>query len=163
MARTDVAVPGNQSARLDEIDRAILGCLRTDARMTNRALADAVGLSPAPCLRRVRRLERDGVIRGYSAILGGAAMPAMVAFVGVRLARHEQRVTREFERKVQALKGVAAVFHVTGGYDYFLRVEVNDVSEYRQLHTAGLGSLNGVAHVTTFVVISEIGSGADPT
>lgn len=144
----------NDAPGLDTIDLAILDHLRANARITNRALAQAVGLSPTPCLRRVQRMERQGVIAGYTIVPGRAA--GMVAFVGVRLGRHERALTRNFEEQVIELPTVDSAWHITGGFDYLLRVSVHDLAEYRRFHAEQLAAIPGVAQVTTFVVMKEL-------
>src|ERR1022692_77183 len=95
---------------MDEVDRSILAVLEKHGRISNAELAARVGLSPSPCLRRVRRLEKTGVIRGYRALIDPAAAGrSLRVFAGVRLVRHARADVVAFERAVVRLPGVAMV------------------------------------------------------
>src|SRR5689334_21443633 len=108
---------------MDEVDRAILGVLEHDGRISNAELAARVGLSPSPCLRRVQRLEQNGVIRGYRALIDPAAVGrGLRVLAGVRLVRHARADVAAFERGVMKLPGVVYCHHVTGNFDYLLQV-----------------------------------------
>jgi len=147
---------------MDEVDRAILAVLETDGRISNAELADRVGLSPSPCLRRVRRLEETGVIRGYRALIDPAAVGrGLRVFAGVRLARHARTDVVAFERAVIRLSEVVYCHHVTGNYDYLLQVEVADLPAYEDFHANRLAGLPNVAAVTSYVTMKTLA--ANPT
>jgi Lrp/AsnC family transcriptional regulator, leucine-responsive regulatory protein len=115
----------NKIATMDEVDRSILAVLEKHGRISNAELAAKVGLSPSPCLRRVRRLEETGVIRGYRALIDPAAIGrSLRVFVGVRLMRHAHADVVAFERAVVQLSEVVYPHHITGNYGYLLQVEV---------------------------------------
>src|ERR1700685_621439 len=98
---------------MDEVDQSILAVLEKYGRISNAELAARVGLSPSPCLRRVRRLEKTGVIRGYRALIDPAAGGrGLRVFAGVRLVRHARADVAAFERAVVALPEVAHTHHV---------------------------------------------------
>ena len=142
---------------MDDVDRAILAVLEKDARINNADLAARVGLSPSPCLRRVRRLEETGVIRGYRALLDPAAVGrGLRVFVGVRLVRHARADVVAFERAVVRLPEVVHTHHVTGNFDYLLHVEVADLSAYEDFHANRLAGLPGVAAVTSYVTMKTL-------
>jgi Lrp/AsnC family transcriptional regulator, leucine-responsive regulatory protein len=142
---------------MDDIDRAILAALEKDGRLSNNDLADRVGLSPSPCLRRVRRLEETGVIRGYQALVDPAAIGrGLRVFAGVRLIRHAREDVVAFERAVIQLPEVVHTHHVTGNYDYLLQVEVADLPAYEDFHANRLASLPGVAAVTSYVTMKTL-------
>jgi Lrp/AsnC family leucine-responsive transcriptional regulator len=122
-------------------------------------LAAQVGLSPSPCLRRVRRLEDTGVIRGYRALIDPAAVGLRV-FAGVRLMRHARADVVAFERAVVRLPEVVHTHHVTGNYDYLLQVEVADLAAYEDFHANRLASLPGVAMVNSYVTMKTLSPGA---
>lgn len=143
--------------RMDEIDRSILAVLRRDGRISNADLAAQVGLSPSPCLRRVRRLEQSGVIRGYRAQVDPDVVGrSLRVFVGVRLARHGRPEVTAFERAVVRLPEVEFCHHVTGNFDYLLQVEVADLAGYEQFHAKRLSALPGVAAVTSYVTMKTL-------
>ncbi|MEV4512660.1 Lrp/AsnC family transcriptional regulator [Dactylosporangium sp. NPDC049525] len=142
---------------MDDIDRAILAVLEKDGRINNADLAVRVGLSPSPCLRRVRRLEETGVIRGYRALIDPAAVGrSLRVFVGVRLVRHARADVAAFERAVVRLPEVVHTHHVTGNYDYLLHVEVADLSAYEHFHANRLANLPGVAAVSSYVTMKTL-------
>jgi Lrp/AsnC family leucine-responsive transcriptional regulator len=142
---------------MDEIDRAILTALDKHGRISNNELAERVGLSPSPCLRRVRRLEETGVIRGYQALIDPAAIGrGLRVFAGVRLIRHARADVVEFERAVIQIPEVVHAHHVTGNYDYLLQVEVADLPAYEDFHANRLASLPSVAAVSSYVTMKTL-------
>jgi Lrp/AsnC family leucine-responsive transcriptional regulator len=142
---------------VDDIDKRILAALYDDGRLSNADLAARIGLSPSPCLRRVRRLEEEGVIRGYRAMIDPAAIGrGMRVFAGVRLARHSKAEVDAFESAVTELREVRQTHHVTGNYDYLLDVEVSDLSAYEHFHANQLAGLPGVAAVTSYVTMKTL-------
>lgn len=146
---------------LDDIDEHILTALQNDARISNAELARQVGLSPTPCLRRVRRLEQSGVIQGYLAVLAPQHTGrGLRALVGVRLTRHNRADVRRFEARVRQLGQVEAVFHVTGDYDYFLLAAVADLNAYETFHADQLTDLPAVSQVTTYIVMNQLDTAA---
>jgi Lrp/AsnC family transcriptional regulator, leucine-responsive regulatory protein len=144
-------------ANVDDVDRSILAELEKDGRISNADLADRVGLSPSPCLRRVRRLEETGVIRGYRAMIDPAAIGrSLRVFAGVRLMRHSRADVLAFERAVIRLPEVVHSHHITGNYDYLLQVEVADLPAYEDFHANRLADLPGVAAVTSYVTMKTL-------
>lgn len=142
---------------MDDVDRSILAVLEKDGRISNADLAARVGLSASPCLRRVRRLEETGVIRGYRAQLDPAAVGrGLRVFAGIRLLRHGRTDVVAFERAVISLPEVAHTHHVTGNYDYLLQVEVTDLPAYEDFHANRLATLPGVASVTSYVTMKTL-------
>jgi Lrp/AsnC family transcriptional regulator, leucine-responsive regulatory protein len=142
---------------MDDVDRSILAVLEERGRISNAELAARVGLSPSPCLRRVRRLEQTGVIRGYRALIDPAAVGrSLRVFVGVRLIRHARADVAAFERSVVRLREVMRTYHVTGQYDYLLQVEVADLAAYEDFHATRLAGLPGVAMVTSYVTMKTL-------
>jgi len=142
---------------MDEVDRSILAVLERHGRISNSELAARVGLSPSPCLRRVRRLEEAGVIRGYRAVVDPAAVGrGLRVFASVRLVRHTRADVAAFERGVVRLPEVVACHHVTGTFDYLLQVEVADLPAYEDFHSHRLAALPGVATVTSHVTMKTL-------
>lgn len=139
------------------MDRSILAVLEKYGRISNAELAARVGLSPSPCLRRVRRLEETGVIRGYRALIDPAAVGrSLRVFAGVRLMRHARTDVVAFERAVVRLSEVVHCHHVTGNYDYLLQVEVADLAAYEDFHVNRLANLPSVAAVTSYVTMKTL-------
>jgi Lrp/AsnC family transcriptional regulator, leucine-responsive regulatory protein len=148
---------------VDKVDRSILAVLEKYGRISNAELAAKVGLSPSPCLRRVRRLEETGVIRGYRALIDPAAVGrSLRVFVGVRLMRHARTDVVAFERAVIQLREVVYSHHVTGNYDYLLQVEVADLPAYEDFHASRLAALPGVGAVTSYVTMKSLPADTTP-
>lgn len=119
---------------LDRTDRKILLELQRDGRLTNQELADRVSLSPSPCLRRVRRLEEEGYIRRYVAVVDAEKVGfGLVAYVTIRLNKHSgssHAPMADFARDVQAWPEVVACYAMTGDMDYLLRIQVQDLAHF---------------------------------
>lgn len=140
----------------DQIDRNILHELSANARITNLALAERVGLSPSACLRRVQDLERIGVIRGYRAILDRAALGiSFTAYVAVGLSRHTKSEQEDFERGIAIAPEVRECHNVTGSIEYLLRVEAKDLQSYKRFHNDVLGALPQVSTITSYIVMGS--------
>jgi Lrp/AsnC family transcriptional regulator, leucine-responsive regulatory protein len=151
------SMPEQYPANMDDTDRAILAVLDQDGRISNAELAERVGLSPSPCLRRVRRLERTGVIRGYRADIDPAAIGrSLRVFVGVRIVRHARADVVAFERAVVKLPEVKGTHHVAGNFDYILQVEVADLPAYENFHANRLANLPSVAAVTSYMTMKTL-------
>ncbi len=133
---------------MDRIDRAILRELQNDARLPNTALAERVGLSDSACLRRVRRLEQSGVIRGYVALVDEtqAGYPDSV-FVQITLVSQQRKDLEAFEAAVARVPEVMECYLMSGASDYILRVVVADARDYERVHSQQLTRLPGVDRV----------------
>lgn len=141
------------SAELDEVDRQILAELQRDGRMTNVELAKRVGLSAPPCLRRVRRLEEAGVIRGYHADLAPVALGYEITFFAlVGLESQKEAVLTAFERRVRDWPEVRECHMIRGGGDFLLRLVARDTAHENAL-TAKLTAAEEVARVQTLQTI----------
>jgi len=141
---------------LDRIDRRIVAALQADARLTNQALSELVALSPSACLARVRRLEREGVIQGYHARLDPFTVDVgLVLYADITLAGHTPAELARFEEAIAALPQVVEASHVTGSFDYILKVVVGDMREWTQIaETLGSGGL-GIDRINTHVVMRK--------
>jgi len=145
---------------MDEIDRKILRELAADASLANQDLAAKIGLSPSPCLRRVRALEAAGVIRGYVALIEGAALGAdFVAYVEVRLERQSEAYSQRFESAVLSRREVIDCAFVTGDFDYLLKIAVADLDEFHRFLTQVLTRIDGVANTRTIIPVKRIKEG----
>lgn len=142
---------------LDRIDRNILKELQNDGRLSNVELSKRVGLSPTPCLERVKRLERQGFIQGYTAIINPRHMgAALLVFVEVTLERTSSEVFDQFNLAVQRLDIIQECHLVSGDFDYLLKTRVADMSAYRELLGETLLRLPGVKETRTYVVMEEV-------
>jgi Lrp/AsnC family leucine-responsive transcriptional regulator len=144
-------------AALDALDQKILAALQSDGRMTNQQLADQIGLSPSPCLRRVRLLEADGVIARYVALVDPEKLGLSVsAFVRVRLDQQDDRHLAEFEAAVAGFPEVMECYLMSGDADYQLRVLVGSLSRFEDFLRYRLTRVKGVANVTTSFALRPV-------
>lgn len=142
---------------LDPIDRRIVAALQADGRLTNADLAHRVGLSPSPCLRRVNRLEREGYIEGYRAMLRRDQIGlGLTVFVGVKIAGHANEMATAFEEAVVAFPEVVACHMVSGDTDYLLEVVVPDLDHYRRFLIGKLLELAVVREVRSNIAIQTL-------
>ena len=143
--------------QIDIFDRRILKELQRDGRISNVDLAKAVGLSPSPCLRRVRDLEKSGIIDRYGAILnqGAAGLPLSV-FVQVTLERQVETALEIFERIIAERPEVLEAYLMTGDSDYLLRIVVPDVSDYEIFLKDHLTRIPGVASIKSSFALNRV-------
>ncbi|WP_168192200.1 Lrp/AsnC family transcriptional regulator [Pararhodobacter marinus] len=142
---------------IDDIDRRILRELSRDARLTHQELSERIGLSPSPCARRIRRLESDGFITGYSARIDESKLgfPFNV-FISVRLDRQIDDQLVAFEREVRLCPEVVDCWLMTGSFDYLLRVAVRDLTEFEHFLTRRLTKVPGVASLESSIPIRRV-------
>jgi DNA-binding Lrp family transcriptional regulator len=133
---------------LDRYDRAILGVLQGDARVTNARLAELVSLSESACLRRVRALEASGLIQGYTALIDQekAGYPVNV-FVSITLDRQHRSGLEAFEAAVRGIPEIMECYLMTGEHDYLLRLVVADLADFERVHSQHLTGLPSVARI----------------
>jgi DNA-binding Lrp family transcriptional regulator len=140
--------------KLDRIDRKILRDLQADGRMTNVDLAERVGISAPPCLRRVRALEKAGFIRGYHADVNPDALGyGVIVFAQVGLASQSDADLRAFEEQVNEWPEVRECNLLTGDIDYLLKVVARDWEDYQKFLTTRLTAARNVSHVRSALVM----------
>lgn len=145
-----------KAADIDDHDVRILNALSEDGRISWRDLSDRIGLSLTPTLRRVRRLEEIGIIKGYSARLDrDRLVGAMTVFITVTMERQIDDVLRAFEAKIGAQTEIVSAFLVTGVSDYLIHAAVRDLEHYRDL-LAELTRIPGVAHIQSSFALKAI-------
>lgn len=135
---------------MDDKDRHIIRVLQRNGRMTNQDLAEAVNLSPSPCLRRLRALESSGIIRGYNVEVDAKAygLPVTV-FVRVRLEKHTEDVVTHFEEHIRKTENVLECHVMTGLSDYLLKVVVEGLPSYETFVRRHLHSIGNIASIDT--------------
>ena len=139
---------------LDRIDRNILNELQQDGRISNVELSKRVGLSPTPCLERVKRLEKQGFISGYTALVNPHFLGAsLLVFVEITLNRDTPDIFDRFNRAVQLLDDIQECHLVSGDFDYLLKTRVSDMSAYRRLLGETLLKLPSISDTRTYVVM----------
>lgn len=146
-----------QAKPLSTIDKKILRQLQKDGRISFAELARRVGLTTTPCMERVKRMEREGVIHGYTTLLDPAKLQAaLVVFVQIRLSRTSQNIFAKFKKAAMALDAVQECYLVSGNFDYLIKARVADMNAYRVLLGDTLLSLPGVQESTSYVVMEEV-------
>jgi len=142
---------------LDATDRRILEQLQADGRLSNQELAERVALSPSPCLRRVRALERAGVIRRYAAVLDPLQVGlGLLAYVSVKLEKRGKMPVDQFTRAVESWPEVIACYAMTGDMDYLMRVQVENLEHYSRFVMDRLLKQPGVIDIRTNFVLERV-------
>jgi len=142
---------------LDRTDRRILECLQNDGRISNVQLARKVNLTPTPCIERVKRLERQGFIRGYTAILNPELVNAsLLVFVEIDLSHKSPDAFRKFREEARKLPEIMECHLVSGNFDYLIKARVRDMKSYRELLGEKILSLPGVNGSRSYVVMEEV-------
>lgn len=145
------------SWKLDEIDRRILKILQQDGRIANNILAERVGLSPSPCLRRVKMLEETGVIDRYVALLNPAVIGlGLTVFSRVWLKSQDAATVNHFAREVEHLPEVVECHLMAGDCDFLLRILVADLDAYRRFQIDHLTRIDGVQSIKTDIPMQKI-------
>ncbi|KGJ98702.1 leucine-responsive transcriptional regulator Lrp [Thalassotalea sp. ND16A] len=145
--------------KLDRIDKNILNELQNNGRLSNVELSKRVGLSPTPCLERVKKLEQESIITGYSADLNPKYLDAaLLVFVEITLSRNAPDVFEEFSNAVMALDVIQECHLVSGSFDFLLKTRVSDMQAYRNLLGDTLLTLPAVSDSRTYVVMEEVKS-----
>jgi DNA-binding Lrp family transcriptional regulator len=142
---------------LDRINLEILRALRVDGRISNADLAQRVGLSATACLRRVRLLEKEGVIRGYAALIETPLdQGGLVVITQITLERQTKAFLDQFEKAVRRCPEVQDCYLMSGGADYLVKLKVKDTSDYERLHQDVLSQLPGVARLHSSFAIRAV-------
>jgi DNA-binding Lrp family transcriptional regulator len=146
-------MPNDRQPAIDDVDRAILETLADNARFTNQALADRVGIAPSTALARLRSLRERGVIKGFHTELDLAPLGRpLQALIAVRLAVHAREQIDAFSDAIGRLPGVLMVFHLTGVTDYLVWVAAADPQDLREFVVDHLASHPSVAHAETSLI-----------
>jgi len=142
---------------MDAIDRKIIRELQENARISNQDLAERVNLSPSPCLRRVRNLEKQGVIAGYTAVVDQEkyGLPLNV-FVQIRLERQTEELINAFESKVHDIEEIMECYLMTGSNDYLLHIVSDNLKSYERFMREKLTKIDGIGSVETSITFSQI-------
>ena len=142
---------------LDRFDLKLLQILQRNGRMSIVDLAEQIGLSKSPCLKRLRRLEKDGFIRGYRADIDPyKARQGHLVYVQITLSRTKMKDLEAFNAAVQDIPQIMSCHMMSGGYDYLLKVRTRDMQEYRKFLGEVLAGLPGVLQTSTFPVMEQV-------
>lgn len=144
-------------AGLDRMDLQILRLLQEDATLTHKELAAKLGLTITPVYERVRRLEREGFLRKYVALVPPEKLGfGLVAFCNVSLVQHSTPLLKLFEEKVRALHEVVTCYHIAGQFDYLLKIMVPDMEAYQRFIVEKLAALDNIRQVQSSFVMTEV-------
>jgi Lrp/AsnC family transcriptional regulator, leucine-responsive regulatory protein len=142
---------------IDSIDNRILSILQTDGRISNQDLAERVGLSPSPCLRRVKALEARGIVQRYVALVDPSAVgQGLQAVVQVRLDRQTSDSVARFEKELLKYPQVLECYLIAGDWDYVLRVVARDLDEFREFCVNRLAKIAGVGNVKSNISMKQV-------
>jgi DNA-binding Lrp family transcriptional regulator len=143
--------------QLDDLDRKIISLLRENAKLGNKEIAAEIGLSVTPTFERIKRLERQGIIQKYVAILDKKKIgKGLHVLCQVSLKAHNLELLLGFEDEVVHLNEVSACYHIAGNYDYLLSIEVKDMDEYQLFLKEKLASIPNIANVQSSFVMSTL-------
>lgn len=146
-----------KSETLDAIDLTILRLLQEDAFLTTKELASGVNMSTTPVFERVKRLERDGYIIRYTALLDRRKLGfSMLVFCEVSLKEHNRDFLIRFERQIAGLPEVLECHHITGAFDYLLKVVIGDMDDYQRFVKDKLAALENIGQVQSHFVMTEV-------
>jgi Lrp/AsnC family leucine-responsive transcriptional regulator len=141
---------------LDKTDKAILKQLQTNSRIPNSELANKVKLSASACLKRVSRLRREGTIKQFAAVISPVDIGLEITtFTFVALSPHNRKVADEFVKRIKAIDYILECYHVTGEFDYLLKIVASDISAYRDFIIDELLGIAGVSKLETLVVLKS--------
>ena len=143
--------------KLDEIDIRLLVMLQTDSKKTTKEYANQLGLSVTAIYERIKRLEKTGVITRYVALIDKQKINrAFVVLCHVKLVQHSKAFLLQFEREVLKLNEVAECYHISGDYDYILKINVRDMKDYRDFMVSKLTVIQHIGSTKSSIIISEV-------
>lgn len=141
--------------KIDSIDLKIIQKLQQDGRITNLQLSQEIGLSPAPTLERVKKLERNGIIKSYHAVVDEGVLGIGInALIQVSLSHQIKNAMKNFKEQVQFFDEVTECIQVTGAFDYLLRIKVKDIPAFDKFITDKLSHIEEIRQMQTFVILS---------
>ena len=141
--------------KLDQIDRKILEILQTNAKITNAQLSKEIGLSPAPTLERVKKLETSGLIKSYHAMLDIEKVGLGVStFVQVTLSGHNKRNIDAFVKEINKIEEIIECHHITGSCDFILKIITKDIASYQKLMLERVSEIKEVDNMQSMVILS---------
>ncbi len=147
----------SENSTIDLIDRKMLRLLSADGRMSITELADKVGLSKSPCQVRLKRLQRDGYILGFRAVLNDAKLGREhVAFTEVKLVNTSEKALAAFNKAVLNIPEIEQCHMIAGSFDYLLKVRTRDIVAYRTVLGEHISNLPNVSHTSTFVAMQSV-------
>jgi Lrp/AsnC family leucine-responsive transcriptional regulator len=144
-------------AQLDHIDLQILRLLQENVKISNIQLSAMIGLSPAPTLERVKKLEKAGIIKNYHAELNREALGLNIqTFMQITLSRHKNNAINNFIEQINGIENITECYHITGSSDYLLKIVVKDMPAYERLVMDKLSKIEEIAQMQTQVILSTV-------
>ena len=141
----------------DDIDKKLLALLQTDSKQTTKELSNKLNLSVTAVYERIKKLEKEGVISNYVALVNKEKVEkAFVAFCHIKLIQHSQDYVVKFEKEVTNLQEVLECYHISGDYDYLLKVHVTDMDEFREFMVKKLTTINHIGSTHSMFMINEV-------
>lgn len=142
---------------MDNTDLKILKLLQHNAQYTHKEIADKIGLTITPIYERIKRLEKDGVIQRYVALLDQDQLNlSLVAFTNISLKEHSKDYIKKFEEEITKIESVVECYHIAGQYDYMLKIVIKDMKAYQLVVINQLASMENIANVTSSFVMTEV-------
>lgn len=143
--------------QFDSIDLAILRTLQDKAKLTTKELAAAVHLTPTPVFERLKRLERQGIIKKYVAVLDARKLNrAFVVFCSIKLSRMNHDIALDFTRRIREIPEVTECYNISGDFDYLLKINVQDMAQYQQILLDKLGTIESLGSLKSSFVMDEV-------
>lgn len=141
----------------DDIDRKLLELLQIDSKQTNKELSSKLNLSITAVYERIKKLENNGVIDKYVALINKEKIDkAFVAFCHIKLMQHSQEFVTKFENEVVKIEEVVECYHISGDYDYLLKVHVKDMEAFREFMVKKLTTINHIGSTHSMFMINEV-------
>lgn len=142
---------------MDSTDIKILKLLQRNAQYTHKEIADKIGLTITPVYERIKRLEKDGTIQRYVAMLDQEQLNlSLVSFTNVSLKEHSKKYIKKFEEEITKIDSVVECYHIAGQYDYMLKIVIKDMKAYQSVVINQLASMENIANVTSSFVMTEV-------
>jgi len=142
---------------MDTIDKKILMLLQQNSKQNTKQIATKIGLTVSPTFERIKKLEQQNYIKGYVAILNGEKIKkSIVIYCQISLAVHSRELIDNFKRGISKIPEIMGCHHMSGNYDFLLKVAVNDMNEYQKFVIDKLSVINGISNVQSSFVIEEI-------
>ena len=142
---------------LDKTDLQLLRILQKNSKLTTKELADAVHLTPTPVFERQKRLERQGYIKKYVAVLDPDKLDqSLLVFCKVKLKQINHEIASDFERQIMYISEVTECYNISGAYDYLLKVRARDMRQYQEFVLNKLGNIDSLASIESTFVMSEV-------
>lgn len=142
---------------LDKIDKKILQLLQENAKLTTKEIAAQLDLTTTPVYERIRRLEKNGYITGYVALVSRKKVEKnLMAFLFISLKEHSQKALLKFEKEILQFPKVTECYHIAGQYDFLLKILVKDMQDYHEFTFNRLATLDNIAHVQTDFVMNDL-------